>query len=431
MTGQYPWPQVGELVSARTGLHFPPERYADLRRALKGAASELGLADADECARWLLAAHPTRTQMQAVINRLTVGETYFFRDSGTFQALADEVLPALVRNHVHDRHIRIWSAGCCTGEEAYSIAILLREYLPGWPEWRITLLGTDINERFLQKASAAEYGQWSFREDTCRVQERYFRQRANGRFVLLSEIRRMVQFVPFNLATDDFPPAGCDAQQMDLILCRNVLMYFTPEQACRVIEKFHGALKEDGWLVVSPSEGSHTMFRAFTALSFSGGALYRKADRSSAAIEMRPTGLAPDMPAANTDLPARARDLADQGRLREALACCNQWIEAAGSDPAAWYLRATVLQELRQLLQARQSLQQAVFLDPGFVLAHVALGNLARAEGDTGCANRHFGRALHLLEMRDPGDTLPESGGRTAGQLRQIFTAMQTVEVCT
>src|SRR5690606_12968176 len=104
---------------------------------------------------------------------------------------------------------------------------------------------------------------------------------------------------------------------------------------------------------------------------------------------------------------------------------------AARFEPTARYLQAIVLQELRQYSQARQSLQHAVLLDPDFVLAHFALGNLARAEGDARSAGRHFGLALHLLETRDPGGTLPESGGLTASCLRQIFTLMQTVEART
>src|SRR5690606_4631884 len=135
------------------------------------------------------------------------------------------------------------------------------------------------------------------------------------------------------------------------------------------------------------------------------------AERRHRSISLMARSGAGSMPFRHADLATRARDLADRGRLREALACCNQWIEAARFEPTARYLQAIVLQELRQYPQARQALQHAVLLDPNFVLAHFALGNLARAEGDARCAGRHFGCALRLLETRDPDGTLPESGG--------------------
>jgi len=413
------WSQVSEFVEERTGLHFPPERHADLRRAVAAAAQELGMADAEECARWLLASRPAAIQIRTLISRLTVGETYFFRDSATFQAVADQVLPDLLRRHADDRQLRIWSAGCCTGEEAYSIAILLHEHLPAeCADWRITLLGTDLNEDFLRKAATAEYGQWSFREENSRLRERYFTRTRSGRFLLNPEIRRMVQLAPMNLVTDELQANPRDMQEMDLIFCRNVLMYFTPEQAGRVVRKLHAALGSNGWLVVSPGESWPKMFGQFAPVCLPGGTFYRKPGPARAG-----SGAPAPSHAPNGTSVSRATMPVNSGS-REA------WPGQGAPDPVAFYFRAMALKELCENDRARQFLQRAIALDPGFVPAHVALGNLARADGDAAYAKRHFGLALHLLETRNQDESLPESGARAARRLREILAAIRAGEVC-
>src|SRR5262249_27442315 len=134
-------------------LSFPPERHGDLKRALTSAATELGLDTAEACATRLFSATLTEDQFHAVTSHLAVGETYFHREPRAFQALAEKVLPELIRQRrPNGQQLRIWSAACCTGEEAYSLAILLEELLPDRADWRIMLLGTDLNPRFLEKA---------------------------------------------------------------------------------------------------------------------------------------------------------------------------------------------------------------------------------------------------------------------------------------
>ena len=163
-----------------------------------------------------------------------------------------------------------------TGEEAYSLAILVRQLLPDWQDWNVTILATDINERFLQRAAAGIYGEWSFRESAAGFKERYFTPTSNGRFAIAPEIRNCVRFAHLNLAEDGLLSLTSDAHGMDIIFCRNVLIYFTAPHARKLAENLHHSLAEGGWLAVSPSECSQTLFSRFAAVNFPGSILYRK-----------------------------------------------------------------------------------------------------------------------------------------------------------
>ena len=164
---------LSSVVTRRTGLRFAPERHADLERGVRAAARELGFASADACAAWLVSSVATSEQVRILAAHLTIGETYFFREKTAFEFLERSVLPELIAaRHKLDRRLRIWSAGCCTGEEPYSIAISLSRLLPNPEGWQIQILGTDINEQFLQTAREATYGEWSFRDTPAAVIEK-------------------------------------------------------------------------------------------------------------------------------------------------------------------------------------------------------------------------------------------------------------------
>lgn len=444
------WRRVSEFIGQNTGLDFPGERRSDLQRGLAAAAAEFGLADAASCADWLLSGSPTRSQLHVVASHLTIGETYFFRERKTFDALAEHVLPELIRRRRgREQRLRLWSAACSTGEEPYSLAILVRQLLPDWQDWNVKILATDINERFLQKAIAGVYGEWSFRESAVGFKERYFTATSNGRFAIAPEIRNCVSFAHMNLAQDCFPSPTADTQDMDIIFCRNVLIYFTASHARKLAENVRHALAEGGWLAVSPSECSQTLFSRFAAVNFPGTILYRKCKAEerglpiwlppSDAVAERAAGapLTPFVEAAAQTSPVtpqlaekpgafslRTRALANQGQYADALASSKQWIASDKVDSAAHYVHAMIMQEMGEREAARDSLHRAVYLQPDFALAHVALGNLARAEARTAQANKHFANALHLLRSCPPDALLPESDGMSAGRLVEIVTTL-------
>jgi chemotaxis protein methyltransferase CheR len=483
------WHRLSEVIAARTGLHFPLERRADLRRAVGEAASDLGFDDGDACVDWLLSSSLSRQELGTLARHLTIGETYFFRERPSFNALATHVLPVLIhRKRNGDRRLRLWSAACSTGEEAYSLAMLVQQVLPDWREWKVSILATDINPNFLHKAEAGVYGDWSFRECGNDLRERFFSPVGDRRYRVRADLRDMVTFSELNLAQDGYPSLATYTNAMDLILCRNLLIYFTPEHARQLIGNLRQSLVNDGWLIVSPSECSQSLFNGFAPVNFPGSVLYRKSDAAEARQEQAPAlALATDFPplpklqareellppveipfpdapvdplsselsaaealyaqgeyaeaaaklggalaapaVSRIQLRALAlltRALANQGALGEALAASERWIAADKLEPTAHYLNAMVLQELGERTRARGALQRAIYLDPSFILAHFALGNHARAEARPAEAQRHFHNAADLLRGRAADEPVPESEGLTAGRMREIISALMT-----
>jgi chemotaxis protein methyltransferase CheR len=270
--------KISELVAERIGLYFPINRLHDLERGICSAAREFGFKDTESCIRWLLASSLSKTQIEVLASYLTVGETYFFREEKSFEMLEKHVLLELIHSRQgNKKNLRIWSAGCCTGEEPYSIAILLSKMIPDIKDWNITILATDINPRFLQKASAGIYNEWSFRETPLAIKERYFKRTKEGRFEILPCIKKLVTFSYHNLVEDSYPLLLNNTNAMDIIFCRNVLMYFEHEHQRKVIQNLYRCLVDGGWLFVSPSEVSHVLFDRFTTVNFQGATVYRKA----------------------------------------------------------------------------------------------------------------------------------------------------------
>jgi chemotaxis protein methyltransferase CheR len=438
-----------------------------VQRAMVAAAAEFGFPDSSRCAHWLLSTPLTRPQLNALATHLTIGETYFFRERKVFDALAGRILPELLyHRRGREQRLRLWSAACCTGEEPYSLAILVDQLLGDSRDWQVTILATDINERFLQRAAAGVYGEWSFRDSPADLKERYFTRSPEGRFVIDPEIKRRVKFMHMNLARDPVPPVKTDTFAMDVILCRNLLMYFTPPQAQQLVERFHSALTDGGWLAVAPSECSQTLFSRFVTVAFPDTLIYRKQHAEDVRQENSPLDIlsdraatphphevattlygegrhteaadillgwlsrSPPTPAPVTPpaawhpglLSLLTRALANQGRLTEALAWSEHWIAADKLDPAAHYLRAIVLQETGELEAARRCLGRAVYLQPDFALAHFALANLSRSDSRQAEAHKHFRNAAYALRACTPDETLPESDGLTARRLLEIIT---------
>lgn len=281
------WLQLSELIAGKMGLHFSPERREDLERGMTGAAQEFGFEDTDECISSLLASPLTKTQLQVLASHLTVGETYFFRDKPALDALAENVLPELIHaRRGHGQRLRIWSAACCSGEEAYSLAILLHQALPDLADWQITITASDINPHFLHKAREGVYSDWSFRNAPAWLKQNYFCRMPDGRYAIIPEIKKMVAFAHLNLVEDAYPSLVTDTNAMDIIFCRNVLMYFTPAQIGKVIGQLHHSLVDGGWLAVSPSEASRALFPRFSNVNFPGAIFFRK---SGIEIQNQPT----------------------------------------------------------------------------------------------------------------------------------------------
>ena len=220
----------------------------------------------------------TKQQIETLARQLTVGETYFFRDKKSFELIEGKILPDLIQKRREaDRYLWIWSAGCATGEEPYSIAMLLSRLIPDIEDWNITVLATDINASFLQKAAKGIYGEWSFRDVPSGVKEVFFKKAGKDLFELLPEVRTAVTFTYLNLSEDAYPSLTNNTNGMDVILCRNVLMYFTEKSQREVVGKLYRCLVKGGWLMVSPAEISSLQSLPLSHAQISVSTLWKNA----------------------------------------------------------------------------------------------------------------------------------------------------------
>jgi chemotaxis protein methyltransferase CheR len=269
--------QLSEYVTGWLGLHFPEKRWGDLARIISQAARELGFEDVDAFIGQLVSRRTTKEQEEILAGHLTIGETYFFREQKSFDILENRILPELIASRRgREQRLRIWSAGCSTGEEPYSLAILLSRLIPDPREWQITILATDINSRALGNAVHGVYSDWSFRGVPQWVRQKYFTKTPDGHDELQHAIRRMVTFSVLNLAEDNYPSLSTNTNAMDIILCRNVLMYFEPKQQQKVIRSFQRSLLEGGWLAVSPCETSSAFSACFETVMFPDAVFYKR-----------------------------------------------------------------------------------------------------------------------------------------------------------
>jgi chemotaxis protein methyltransferase CheR len=322
--------------------------------------------------------------------------------------------------------------------------------------WKVNVLASDLNPRFLQKAKQGIYGPWSFRTLPGELRERFFHQHGEDRWQIDDSIKRDVTFTGLNFLDDSFPSVANGTEALDVIFCRNVLMYFSRETAVKVIAKLRKCLVEDGWLFTSATDAPRELFSGFTSHGAEGTVIYRRGEEAVPALKpvvpaARPVLLEPaacvQPPAANKstqpappalvprglpvartsttacDLRQHARSLADASRFDEALAAIDQAIAADKLDASAHYLRGVILHEKHEDGEAAASLNRALYLDHGFVLAHVTLGNLHRRAGREQAARRCFGNARDILMREDRDTVLPESGGMTAGRLLHMISA--------
>lgn len=441
--------ELKNRLMTQIGVDFRGNGWADFEKRIAAAAKDTGMKDIHRYIDQLLSAPLSQSQIETLARHLTVGETYFFREKQSFEALTNHVLPELLRKReLTQRRLRIWSAGCCTGEEAYSIAILLDRLLPQQENWDIRIVGTDINEDFLAKARQAAYSEWSFRGTPEWVRNEYFKKKRNGQFELLPKIRERVQFANLNLAENNYPSPYNQTNHLDAIFCRNVLMYFSNEQARQVVGRFRRALNEDGLLLVSPAETSAALFSGFSLVSYPGALFYRlglpRVQHKAASPQPKPSRRRlttnANEPQRQTDsaiikpkvIPAedarelarKARRCADEGQLGEAAKCCAKAIALEKMNPVHHYLLATIEQERGLIPAAIQSLQRTLYLDQDFVLAHFALANLRLLEGRAKDARRHLETVHNLLKNQPAGAPLPESDGLTFGRLGEIAASL-------
>jgi chemotaxis protein methyltransferase CheR len=422
---------IVRLIEHEAGLTFPDHRRAEIEDSIRTAAVASGAADLPQ---YLLSVEADPRLREELAAKVTVGETYFMRDLEQFDVLRDVVLPDLIARHGTD--LRIWSAGCSSGEEPYSLAIVLAE-MGARLSWPIT--ATDINRAVLGRAAQGIYGEWSFRDVDPALRARYFAPDGK-RFRVSDEIRKRVRFDWLNLATPDYPSLWSGIAGMHLIVCRNVLIYFTPHAIGSVAQRLHASLANDGWLMLGASDPPLDAHAPLESRDVRGRVLYRRrsggaghpaphaAQRAAEPMpeRRRTIRVRPSRPDADTQ-PSdvlRIRALADAGMHREAAELAATASARAPLDAELQYLSAAICLERGQNEQAAAIARRALYLDPSLAVAAIVLGNALRRSGQLRSAGAAYRSATIALARMPKDQSVPLGDGECAGGLLRTVEAL-------
>lgn len=439
-------------IITSTGLAYYSNKDSDLAARIGRRLEKAGLRDCKSYLDLLTNNETGEAELDELIAELTIGETYFFRYREQFEALRNTVLPDIINRNQSNKKLRIWSAGCATGAEAYSIAILLKNELAGYLSgWDLSIIGTDINRAFLNRAREGTFEEWAFRSTPNEVIDNCFRQTGKS-WAIVPEYKECVAFQYHNLVKHPFPSLVHNLCSFDLILCRNVMIYFNRDIMCGLIEQFHECLVEGGWLLVGHAEPNFELFRSFQAVSVPGATLYRKSQGSAdpmgapevdriptstrvedilsnvndaiAPVAKAPAKQTPKLrenaaPSAVSQL-SDVRLLADQGQWEQAARRSRKLLETDAMNPKVHFYYSLVLEQMGLHAEAEQSLRRAVYLDRGFVLAHYYLALVLQKRGDHRGAARAFENVRTLARTMDAGEVLADADEMTAGDLMSL-----------
>lgn len=467
------------LISKRLGISIHSHQINELKKIIQQACNEFQLKPADYLQK-LQECRDDSPPLTFLVSGITIGETYFFRDTKQMNLLRDNILPALIRKkrEINDLSLRIWSAGCSSGEEIYTIAMMLRQLLPDIQLWRLQLLGTDINTTMLKKAVSGHYSEWSMRSIPESLKKAFFVPEKGG-YTLTPETRRMAVFNWLNLHDDNWPSMLNSTNAQDLILCRNVLIYFNSDSVDKLMKKMATSLVEDGYLLLGASDPVNTKIEGLY-FHYTQGMLFSRIPPAVKSVST-PRKIAPSIPHPartlsvavqstkkqplpvplvfqstpslsvdtvevqdmlkearwkdilslteaiektpsrnNTLINARAKALTNLGKLREAVAFCRS--NMTGTDNIELMLMLSMaLAELNQSAEAEAELRKILYLDHQCVMAHYQLGLLLLRNRKKIAGLKCLKNAVVIAATKKAEDTVPGCEGLNYGSLTEIL----------
>jgi chemotaxis protein methyltransferase CheR len=455
---------VASLLHDAAGLAFDDSRRDSLSFSISERMTATNSPDVSSYLAVLVGPGGS-AERQALVDEVTIPETHFFRNPPQIRALRKFVLPELLRQAAEGKRLRIWSAGCSTGEEAYTVAILIRELLPQSVDWDIKILATDVSTRALAAANEARYTERSFvMTDPLDLARWFVLDATTGSYLVRDELRSLVEFRHQNLVTEA-PPF--DAGEVDLVLCRNVTIYFHRETTRRLMKRLHTRLRDGGYLFLGHAETLWQISDDFALVSLGDAFVYRRldvarddrrrvlpdrrtedeprptrADRRRGDADRRardrddgtshlevprlPRLVAPALPPAAAPVVA-ARDPLDavrvalaDGRYAEAADIAAEVIAATPLWAEAHYLHGVALTNLGKDADALIVLRKTVYLDPEHGFAHFLLGGALERLGENIAAARSYRAAAGTLGRRPLDRIAPELGGRSVAELASL-----------
>ena len=463
-------PEIRAFLLKNLGLEYGANRNKELYTKLSSAIEDFGFETTEKFIDWLLANKPEKEQLKKLATFLTIGETYFFREQKALDFLEFQYLPELISERKNtSKTLKIWSAGCSSGEEPYSLAILLNRLIKD-TDWNIKILATDINPTFINKAKKGIYTKWSFRKTSDEFQQTYFDKIGLNQFQIKDWIKNRVEFKFLNIASDDFPSVTEKIFGFDVILCRNVLIYFSQEGIKNVASKFYKTLVPGGIFLVSPVEASTILNSEFSHFMYQGISIFQKTGakgrlnfsdkpnksktpgklqiqpnrnlfvgqkiqqnkkiavvkpaKNKATIKGKPGVLAtPKLTENNNKMLAGVKAKANNGELQLAENLCLQMLKNDKLNEEIYFLLASIYNEMGENSKAIATLERILFLNPEYVMAHFVLGEIL-IKTDYNSGLRHFKNALKNLAKRNPDEIVENSDGITVKGLEEIIHSL-------
>ena len=457
---------LAALLHDAAGLAFDDSRRESLAYSV---TERMRVAGCSDVLAYLALVRDDDKERQALLDEVTIPETHFFRNPPQIRALRQFVLPEILRLATPTKRLRIWSAGCSTGEEPYTLAMLVRELLPAAAGWDVKILATDVSMRALAAARTGRYAERSFvMTDPLDLKRFFTLDTEAGSWQVRDEIRDLVEFRHHNLVTE---PPPFEPGQLDLVFCRNVTIYFDRDTTKSLMRRLHGCLRDGGYLFLGHAETLWQVTDAFSLVSLGDAFVYRRqpetgerrrvlpdrrtedeprptrADRRRGPddrrvvdavepkVRLRPPPAvparvppvrsvprhAPAGTAPATESPAdplvAVRAAVSSGRYAEA---ADLAAECGIADPLrseVHYLHGLALSNLGRDSEALVVLRKAVYLNPQDGFAHFLLGGALERCHETVAAARSYRAAAATLGARPLDAVAPELGGRSVAEL--------------
>jgi chemotaxis protein methyltransferase CheR len=264
--------RLRDLIYEASGIYFDQQTQTTLERRLRPRVEALHLDGYEQYYLYLQFDRNREQELQNALDVVAIHETYFFREQRALSAFSEEMLPELAERNASNKTLRIWSAGCSTGEEPYTLAMLILE--SGlFNDWKIELSASDLSQRVVTEGRVGKYREKSFRTMDDERRDRYFSKQQDGTWLLNENLRSMVNFGCFNIVDSRRFDIYSD---LDVIFCRNVMIYFDTAARRRAVDGFHRQLQDGGYLVLGASESLITMGTSFSPAHLKNDLVYKK-----------------------------------------------------------------------------------------------------------------------------------------------------------
>jgi chemotaxis protein methyltransferase CheR len=436
------------LLERAAGLVFDEARKDSIAYCVSERMRLIGLRDVPS----YLARLADPVERQQLLDEVTIQETHFFRNPPQIRALRMHVLPELLRYaQENGRRLRIWSAGCSTGEEAYTVAMLLRELLPSTADWDVKVVATDVSSRAIAAARNGRYGARAVQMASAEELARHFRPAPAGGHEVRPEVRELVEFRHHNLVTEAVPFAP--SERIDLILCRNVTIYFGRDTTRALMTRLHHCLRNGGYLFLGHSETLWQVSEDFRLVALGSGDaaafVYRRLDlpverravlpdrrtidegpvppvrerRHDSRRQVQPTP--PTVVVATATLVEQAHAALAAGQYAQAAELAAQASAEAPLAAEAFYLRGLALIDLGRDEDALVELRKAVYLEPERGFAHFLLAGVLDRLGEPLLAAHEYGAAADTLGLQPADAAAAELGGRSVRELAALCRQLE------